>query len=163
MPAPERRVIVAWTLYDFGNSAFAAIIQATVFPVFFANAIVGNAEGRGDFWWGLMGSTSMVLVALSSPLLGGIADHAGVRKPLFVGFTLVSVTATALMATLESGMLVRGFVLGVVGTVTYAAAFVYYNSYLPRTSMPGSSVARSAVAVTDTSVNPTKSGLRTPA
>ena len=136
MPAPERRVVVAWTLYDFGNSAFAAIIQATVFPVFFANAIVGNAEGRGDFWWGLMGSTSMILVALSSPLLGGIADHAGMRKPLFVGFTLVAVTATALLATLEPGMLVRGFILGVLGVVTYEAAFVYYNSYLTRIAPP---------------------------
>jgi UMF1 family MFS transporter len=136
VPASERRVVVAWTLYDFGNSAFAAIIQATVFPVFFANAIVGNAEGRGDFWWGLLGSTSMVLVALSSPLLGGIADHAGVRKPFFVGFTLVAVTATALLATLEPGMHVRGFILGVVGVVTYEAAFVYYNSYLPRIAPP---------------------------
>ncbi|MEX2146507.1 MAG: MFS transporter [Candidatus Rokuibacteriota bacterium] len=136
MPASERRVVVAWTLYDFGNSAFAAIIQATVFPVFFASAVVGNAEGRGDFWWGLMGSTAMGLVAVSSPLLGGIADHAGVRKPLLVGFTLVSVAATALLATLEPGMLVRGFILGVTAMVSYEVAFVYYNSYLPRIAPP---------------------------
>ena len=51
-------------------------------PAYYANAVVGNADGRGDFWWGLAVSTSMVLVALTSPLFGGIADHAGVRKPL---------------------------------------------------------------------------------
>jgi UMF1 family MFS transporter len=131
-----RRTIVAWALYDFANSAFSAIIQATVFPVYYAEAIVGNAEGRGDFWWGLIGSVAMVVVALTSPLLGGIADHAGVRKPFFVGFTLVSVTATALLATLRPGMVAQGFALAVLGLVAFEAAFVYYNSYLPRIAPP---------------------------
>jgi MFS transporter, UMF1 family len=136
VPASLRRTIVAWALYDFANSAFSAIIQATVFPVYYAEAIVGNAEGRGDFWWGLIGSVAMVVVALTSPLLGGIADHAGVRKPFFVGFTLLSVTATALLATLRPGMVVEGFVLAVLGLVAFEAAFVYYNSYLPRIAPP---------------------------
>src|SRR5688572_7522263 len=82
--AAARRTIHAWMVYDFANSAFAAIVQATVFPAFYANVVVGNADGRGDFWWGALVSLSMVLVALSSPLLGGIADHAGVRKPFFI-------------------------------------------------------------------------------
>ena len=136
MPASLRRTIVAWALYDFANSAFSAIIQATVFPVYYAEAIVGNAEGRGDFWWGLIGSVAMVVVALTSPLLGGIADHAGVRKPFFVGFTLVSVTTTALLATLRPGMVAEGFVLAVLGLVAFEAAFVYYNAYLPRIAPP---------------------------
>ena len=130
------RTIVAWTLYDFANSAFAAIIQATVFPAYYANLVVGNAEGRGDFWWGLAVSLSMMLVAASSPVCGGIADHAGVRKPFFVWLTVAAVAATALMATIGPGMVVRGFALAVAGIVTYEAAFVYYNSYLPRITEP---------------------------
>ncbi|OGL01074.1 MAG: hypothetical protein A3E31_16300 [Candidatus Rokubacteria bacterium RIFCSPHIGHO2_12_FULL_73_22] len=136
MPSAPPRTIVAWTLYDFANSAFAAIIQATVFPAFYANLVVGNADGRGDFWWGLAVSVSMVLVAASSPVCGGIADHAGVRKPFFVWLTVAAVAATALMATIGPGMVVRGFALAVAGVVTYEAAFVYYNSYLPRIAEP---------------------------
>ncbi len=136
MPGAWRSTIVAWTLYDFANSDFAAIVLATIYPAYYANAVVGNADGRGDFWWGLTVSSSMVLVALSSPVFGGIADHAGTRKPFFVGLTLASVTATALLATVGAGMVVRGFVLGVIGLVTFEAAFVYYNSYLPRIVAP---------------------------
>jgi UMF1 family MFS transporter len=136
VPAP-RRTIRAWMLYDFANSAFAAIVQATVFPAYYANVVVGNADGRGDFWWGTLVSLSMILVALTSPLLGGIADHAGVRKPFFVWLTLASVVATALLATLDRGMIVTGFALGVVGLVTYEAAIVYYNSYLPALAPAG--------------------------
>lgn len=125
------RVLIAWALYDFANSSFAAIVQATVFPAYYANVVVGNAEGRGDFWWGLVVSVSMTVVALTAPLLGGIADHAGIRKPFLIVFTLVSATATALLAVVGPGMIVTGFVLAVLGLTTYEAAIVYYNAYLP--------------------------------
>jgi UMF1 family MFS transporter len=128
---PARRTIHAWMVYDFANSAFSAIVQATVFPAYYANLVVGNADGRGDFWWGALVSLSMVLVALLSPLLGGIADHAGVRKPFFVWLTLFSVAMTALLATIGQGMVLTGFVFGAAALVSYEAAIVYYNSYLP--------------------------------
>jgi len=131
----SRRTIVAWTLYDFANSAFSAIVYATVFPAYYANTVVGNEQGLGDFWWGLAVSVSMGLVALTSPFFGGIADHAGVRKPFLVGFTLVSVAATALLATVRPGMVLWGFALAVVGIVAFEVAFVYYNSYLPRIAL----------------------------
>ena len=136
VPASARRTIVAWTLYDFANSAFAAVVLSTVYPAYYANVVVGNADGRGDFWWGAAVSTAMVIGALTSPPLGGIADHAGARWNFFVGFSVVSIAATALMATVGPGRVWWGWVLAVVGIVTYEAAFVYYNSYLPRIAPP---------------------------
>ena len=90
------------------NSAFSAIVVATIFPVYYAELVVGNREGLGDFWWGLAGSVSMGLVAVGSPVLGGIADHAGARKPFLVGFTLIAVAATALLATVGPGAVALG-------------------------------------------------------
>src|SRR5205814_9768114 len=92
------RAIVAWCLYDFANSSVSAIVVATIFPVWYAESIVGNAAGRGDVWWGLVSSTTMIVVAVTSPLLGGIADHAGFRKPFFIGLTLASVIGSRLPA-----------------------------------------------------------------
>jgi UMF1 family MFS transporter len=125
------RAVVAWTLYDFGNSAFAAVIVATVYAAYYALGVVGNRDGAGDLWWGRVVSVSMAIVAVSSPFLGGIADRAGVRRPLFIGFTAVSIGATALMATVEPGMVLWGFVLAVAGIVGFEGALIYYNAYLP--------------------------------
>jgi UMF1 family MFS transporter len=140
-----KRETVSWCLYDFANSAFSAIVYATIFPAYYANTVVGNADGRGDFWWGLAVSVSMALVALTSPFLGGIGDHAGIRKPLLIGFTLISVAATALLATVQPGMILWGFTLAVIGIVAFEAAFVYYNSYLPRIA-PAESLGRVSAA-----------------
>jgi MFS transporter, UMF1 family len=131
-----RRTIVAWMLYDFANSAFAAIVLATIYPAYYANAVVGNATGRGDVWWGTAVSTAMVIGALTSPALGGIADHAGARKPFFVAFSVAAIVTTALMATVGAGDAVWGWTLGVIGIVTFEAGIVYYNSYLPRIAAP---------------------------
>lgn len=123
--------VVAWTLYDFANSAFVAVIPATVYSKYYALAVVGNERGEGDFWWGLAVTTSMAIVALSAPPLGAIADHAGVRKRFLFFLTYVSVAATALMATVEKGDVLWGWFLAVVGTVGFEGAIVYYNAYLP--------------------------------
>jgi len=127
----NRRQVLAWALYDFANSSFATVIAATIYSAYYAQSVVGNTMGEGDLWWGWLVSTSMAIVALSSPLLGAIADHAGIRKRLFFITTYLSVGATACLASVEPGMIVRGFVLGVVGMVGYEGAMVFYNSYLP--------------------------------
>lgn len=125
------RPIAAWALYDFANSAYAAVIAATIYATYYAVGVVGNERGEGDLWWGRVVSLSMAVVALSSPFLGSIADRSGVRKPLFITFTALSVTATALMSTVGPGMVLWGFLLGVLGTVGFEGAMVYYNAYLP--------------------------------
>jgi UMF1 family MFS transporter len=133
---PPFRTLAAWTLYDFANSAFAAVIIATVYSKYYALGVVGNERGAGDFWWGLSVTVSALCVALASPPMGAVADHAGVRKRFMAVLTYASVTATALMATVGPGDVVWGFVLAVVGTIGFEAAIVYYNAYLPTLAPP---------------------------
>jgi UMF1 family MFS transporter len=128
--------IVAWTLYDFANSSFAAVIFATIYAAYYALGVVGNEAGAGDLWWGRVVSVSMAVVAVTSPFLGGLADRAGVRRPLFIGFTALAVVSTALMATVRPGMVAWGFFLGVLGNVGFEGALVYYNAYLPDLAPP---------------------------
>lgn len=132
----DRKAAVAWTLYDFANSAFVAVISATVYSKYYALVVVGNERGEGDFWWGLAVTTSMAIVALASPPLGAIADHAGARKRFLFCFTYASVLATALMATVGKGDILWGWLLAVVGTVGFEGGIVYYNAYLPDLTSP---------------------------
>jgi UMF1 family MFS transporter len=126
-----RKAVTAWVLYDFANSAFVAVIPATVYSKYYALTVVGNEGGKGDFWWGLAVTVSMLIVGLSAPPLGAIADHAGVRKRFLVLLTYVSAAATALMATVEKGDVLWGWLLAVVGLSGFEGATVFYNAYLP--------------------------------
>lgn len=138
MPATplDRRRVLAWCFYDFANSAYSAVIIATVFSVYFARVIVGNTTGRGDQVWGWAVSTSMVIVALTSPVLGTVADRAGVRKRLLLAFTTLCILCVALFGTIQPGMVWWGFALAVLANVGFEGSLVYYNAYLPDIAPP---------------------------
>ena len=127
----NRKHVAAWTLYDLAGSIYSAVIVAAVFNVYFVDFIVGNEDGRGDQVWGWVGSLSVAIVAVSSPLLGSIADRAGVRRRLMVLYTLLGVCAVASFPMLKPGMVWTGFALAVLANVGFEGALVFYNAYLP--------------------------------
>jgi UMF1 family MFS transporter len=132
-PAPrlDRRLIGAWCLYDFANSWYVAVVPATIWSAYYAKVIVGNEAGLGDLWWGRVVSTSMLFVAVTSPVLGSVADHLGIRKGLMIGYALVAIAATALLPTVEPGMVLYGFALGAVANAGFEGSLIFYNAYLP--------------------------------
>ena len=132
----DKRQIVSWTLYDFANSSYSAVIAAVVFPVYYTQVIVGNEAGQGDLWWGRAISVSMAIVALSSPFLGGIADYGGLRKRFLFLYTALSVTAITCLSSLDKGMVLQGFILASIANLGMEGGLVFYNSFLPTIAPP---------------------------
>ena len=130
IPAFNRKTVASWCLYDFANS-FYVVLPAVIWQVYYKREIVGNAGGRDDFWWGSIISTSMLLVALTSPMMGAIADFAGSRKRLLIAYTVTCVSAVALFGTVQPGMLLWGFALSVLANLALEGGLVFYNAYLP--------------------------------
>jgi MFS transporter, UMF1 family len=128
---PNKKHIISWTLFDFANSSYSAVIAAVIFPVYYANNIVGNTAGLGDVWWGRAISFSMAVVALSSPFLGGIADYGGLKKRFLFMYTALSVSAIACLPFLEKEMILKGFILIVIANIGMEGGLVFYNSFLP--------------------------------
>ncbi|MDI6889910.1 MAG: MFS transporter [Thermodesulfovibrionales bacterium] len=128
----NKKHIISWTFFDFANSSYSAVIASVVFPVYYANTIVGNETGLGDLWWGRVISVSMASVALSSPFLGGIADYGGIRKRFLFLYTALSVAAIAGLSILDKGMILEGFALATIANIGMEGGLVFYNSFLPR-------------------------------
>ncbi len=128
--------IFSWCLFDFANSSYSAVIAATIFPVYYANFVVGNESGVGDVWWGRAIAVSMAVVAISSPFLGGIADYSKTRKRMLLFFTLLCVAAVASFSFLQKGMVMGGFALIVLANIGMESGTIFYNSFLPVISEP---------------------------
>jgi len=122
--------IFSWCLFDFANSSYSAVISAVIFPVYYTTVVVGNEAGQGDVWWGRAISLSMAFVALSSPFLGGISDHAGARKRFLIFYTMLCVVATAMLAFVDKGMTMAGFFLIIFANTGMEGGVVFYNSFL---------------------------------
>jgi UMF1 family MFS transporter len=124
--------LVAWALYDFANSSYAAIIQTFVFAAYFTES-VATSPARGQQQWGYAVAAAGLLVALGGPMLGAIADHTGRRKPWIACFTLVCVASAAALwfvhPTPDHAWRAVWIVgIGIVGT---EFSELFYNAMLP--------------------------------
>jgi len=127
-PVPVSRArIVAWTFFDFANTAFSVIIVTVIYSRYFTHHVAG-----GRRWlWGLAVSLSMIFAALLSPPLGAVADYSRNRKRFLLLFTLVCVVATGLMFFVRDGMIVTGTLLFVVANIGFEGGLVFYDAFLP--------------------------------
>jgi UMF1 family MFS transporter len=78
----------------------------------------------------------MLLVSITSPFVGGVADHAGLRKRLLGVYTASCVAAVASFTFLEPGAYFAGFLLILVANVGMEGGMVFYNSFLPQIAPP---------------------------
>lgn len=128
-----RAPILAWCLFDFANSAYTTVIVTTVFSVYFVRTVAGAGAGglRGETLWSLSNSLSLIIAALLSPVLGALADARAMKRPLMIASSLACIAATALLATVGSGQIVRAIVLFVIANVGFEIGYVFYNGFLP--------------------------------
>lgn len=135
---PERRgALIAWSLYDWATSAYAALIQTFLFPAYFARAIAPDAA-TGTVWWGNTMGLAGLAIAVLAPILGALADRGGQRRRFLALLTLINVLATAALWTVrpEADLALRALVLAGVGTVALELAFVFYNAQLADLAAP---------------------------
>lgn len=124
----------AWYFYDFGNSAYAAVILLAVFSAYFKNVVVGGAEGTRLWGWSV--GIAAIAVALISPILGAIADSSRSKKLFLFIFTAISVTFTALLFFVGPGDVVMGMVFFILAEIGYRGAQVFYDALLVDVSTP---------------------------
>ena len=106
----HRRKLRAWALYDWANSAFATVIGAAVFPVFYANVAAADlSANEATVRYAFTGSAAMALVALLLPVLGAVADYLGAKKRMLGSFLALGVLGTATMFFIGRGDLVIEF------------------------------------------------------
>lgn len=132
----RRRQVRSWVLFDFANSIYPAVIVTAVYSAFYVSTVVGGEGGEGELWWGSAVSLSALVVALSAPLLGAIADRSGLRKrfmAVYVGLCLVGVS---LLTTVGPGMVLAGFAFFVIANIGFEGALVFYNAYLADITPP---------------------------
>ncbi|NLA79490.1 MAG: MFS transporter, partial [Chloroflexi bacterium] len=126
----KKKAIWAWTMYDWGNSAFATTIMAAILPVYFAEYIMLGESAVPIWGWAV--AIGSLIAALISPVLGAIADFRGSKKAIMVVFVALGVLSTAAMFFLTGPQhTMLTVVLYILGTIGFAGSLVFYDALLP--------------------------------
>ena len=121
----------AWALYDWANSAFAAVIITFVFATYFSQGIASDPV-TGTAQWGWAMTVSAMIAAVLGPILGAVADAAGRRKPWIFFFTWLCVIATSLLwfAKPNPEWVLFALTAVVIANLGLEMAGIFYNAML---------------------------------
>jgi UMF1 family MFS transporter len=124
--------VFSWVLYDLSNTVFAASILTFFFPLW-----VEQQLGSGGFLSGAglvnaATAVSALLVVLTAPVLGAVADLRQRRVPYLIALTVAAVLLTAALDV--AGGVFVALAIFVAADLAYQSALVFYNALLPAVS-----------------------------
>jgi len=135
-------VIAAWCLYDWASASFSIIVTTFIFATYFTTRVAEN-HITGTYQWANAISLAGIIIAISGPLFGAIADYAGHHKRWLMFFTGICAVSSALLwfAYPQPQSIYFTLACVVVGTIGFEVALVFYNAFLPSIA-PASYIGR---------------------
>jgi UMF1 family MFS transporter len=137
----KRRMVLAWSLWDWGSSAYSAVVTSFVFGPYVVRGVVGDAQPGGlsaNTWLGISTAAAGFLVAAIAPVTGQRADAGGHRKRNLAIWSGLVIAVMLAMFTVKNdpSYLWIALVLLATGAVFQEFAVVSYNAMLPQVSTP---------------------------
>ncbi len=147
----DKRLINAWTFYDWANSSYPLVITSAIFPIFYENVTqTKDATGKVvndmvnlfgiDFinteLYAYVVAISFVIVSLTSPILSGIADYSGSKKRFMQFFCWLGSLSCASLFFFSKDHLGFGMLSILLASVGFWGSLVFYNAYLPEIAEP---------------------------
>lgn len=133
---PEKeynRRILAWTMYDWANSAFATTILAAVLPVYYSQVAGANlpSAATATAYWSTGLSISLLVTAIFAPFLGTVSDVMRGKKRFLSFFITIGVITTGLLILVETGDWILASILFMLSRIGFTSANVFYDALLP--------------------------------
>ena len=142
----NKKIITAWSFYDWANSAYNLVITSTIFPIYYlavTKTDTGNTvhflgrEYTNTTLYDFAMAIAFLIVAVISPLLSGIADYSGNKKRFMQFFCYLGSFACCGMyffTGLEN--LWIGILTVILACIGWAGSLVFYNAFLPEIAEP---------------------------
>lgn len=140
----NHREIFGWVMYDWANSAFASTVVTTFLGPYLAN--LARAQGgtvnllgypvEADAFFPFCVSISVVLQVVFLPILGTLADYTPYKKRLMLFFAYLGAISTTLLFLVQGNLIILGGLLFIIANLSFGAAIVFYNAFLPDIASP---------------------------
>lgn len=141
----NKKIIRAWTFYDWANSSFPLVINSAIFPAFYEYQTTHDAKGAlcnsdlevcGVFFkntelYSYFVSLALLVVCFTAPLLSGIADYKGNKRRFLAQFCALGAFSCAGLFFFDTQHIVWSMLPFVTATIGYWGSLVFYNAYLP--------------------------------
>ncbi|MHA3914657.1 MFS transporter [Halovulum sp. GXIMD14793] len=128
----DRKGRWGWMFFDWATQPFHTLLITFIFAPYFTG-FVATDETIGQAHWARMLWITGLIIAITAPVLGALADATGPRKPWIAGFLVLYVLGASALWFATPGMetyiwILVAFSIGIIG-LEYATTF--NNAMLP--------------------------------
>lgn len=128
----DRKAVYGWAFYDWANSAYATVIMASFFPIFFKQYWCGAVDPViSTARLGMANSVAGIAVALFAPVLGAMADRGGTKKRFLLFFLLLGTASTSALYLVSRGEWLYAVLLYIISIIGFSGGNIFYDSLLP--------------------------------
>ncbi len=143
----SRREQIAWYFYDWGSSAFSTTVVTVFLGPYLTSITQAAADANGYVYplgipvlagafFPYMIALSVLLQVFFLPVLGALADYSHRKKQFFAIAAYLGAFTTMGMYFLQGDNYLLGGALLVFANLSFGAAIVFYNAYLPDIAGP---------------------------
>ncbi|MFD0990807.1 MFS transporter [Mariniflexile jejuense] len=137
----SKKLLNAWAFYDWANSVYTLTIASSIFPIFYSALFLSEIKVVHAFGYDFK-STALItfvtaftflVVAVTSPILSGIADYVGNKKNFLKFFCYVGSAGCIGLYWFDitPDKIHISLLFYFMGLIGYWGSLVFYNSYLP--------------------------------
>jgi len=126
-----------WAFYDWANSGFATTVMAGFFPIFFKSFWAGDLEAaQSTFVIGSVNSLIGLLIAISAPILGAIADAGKTKKRFLFIFAALGILATGYLFFIPESSWKLAVIFYGLGVIGFSGGNIFYDALIVSVSCP---------------------------
>jgi len=131
----------AWVLYDWANSVYSLVIATAIFPIYYESIVKKPLHFLGMAWQPTAVYTFAIVIAyflvlVLSPLLGGIADAKGYKKPFLMTACYIGSLSCIGLFLFDTDFISLGIFLFSLASFGFAMSDSFYNAFLPEIATP---------------------------
>ena len=154
----DKREIFGWAMYDWANSAFSTTVVTVFLGPYLSSLAEGTAKAQflmqnGVEWdaaihepllnymfgipiapgsfFSYCVSISVLFQVFFLPIMGAIADYSHLRKQFMQLFATIGAISTIGLFLITGDLWALGGLLFIIANLSFGAAMVFYNAYLP--------------------------------
>ena len=90
----KRKAVWGWMFFDWASQPYYTLILTFIFGPYFASEVAAD-PAEGQVVWGFAIAVGSIIVALTAPVLGAVADASEPRKPWVLAFSALYVVGAA--------------------------------------------------------------------
>lgn len=141
MELNNKKIINAWTFYDWANSVYPLVITTAIFPIFY-EAVVPQTVDFFNFkfinteLYSYIISLSFIIVAVLSPILSGIADYTGNKEKFMKFFCYLGSLSCISLFFFSAQHIELSLISVLLASIGFWGSLVFYNAYLPEIATP---------------------------